>query len=149
MGRPQFGSKNRKIVLSEKDVDKQISDFMAHRGWRRIRNNVGMMQGAGGHPVVFGERGMCDLTFLRYFAEPYSGALVLWVETKKPGASLSCRCRPGDKNPCRMCNQANWRQRERERGGVCWVVDNFSEFEALYTQRYGWLPAANGQWRLF
>lgn len=148
MVKPRFGRKPAPAVLTEKDIDRQISDFMAHRGWRRIRNNVGMMAGAGG-PVVFGERGMCDLKFVRYFAEPYGAALNLWVETKKPGASTSCRCRPGDGKLCRTCNQAAWRQRERERGGVCWVVDDFREFETLYTQRFGWLPSANGQWRLF
>lgn len=137
-------------ALREKSVEKQISNFMAHRGWRRIRNNVGMMAGAGGRPVVFGERGMCDLTFVRYFPDPYGAALVLWVETKAPGASQTCRCRPGDTKRCRTCNQAAWRAKERERGAVCWVVDNFEAFALLYEEKFMWLTLQGGaQGRLF
>ena len=150
MAAPRFGAKNGKLALSEKDIDKQISSFMAVRGWRRIRNNVGMMAGAGGNPVVFGERGMCDLKFIRYFTEPYGAALVLWVETKKPGAATTCRCRLGDKKTCRLCNQAAWRAKERERGAVCWVVDNFEAFALLYEEKFMWLTLkGGGQGRLF
>lgn len=140
MTKLRFGSKKDKLRLSEKDVDKQISSYMAARGWRRIRHNVGMM---------FGEKGMCDLQFVYYFAEPYGAALVLWVETKRPGASLACHCRPGHSQPCHTCRQAAWRAKERRAGARCWVVSDFKEFAAVYEEKFAWLLGRDRQGRLF
>lgn len=143
------------LKLTEKDVAKQVQSFLEFRGWRKLRNNVGVRQDSGpsGEPrfIPFGERGMPDLLFLRYFHQPKGGALVLWVETKRPGARMDCRCRVGDKKLCRHCQQQRWRDTERLRGALVAVADDIYEFDAWYATTFGWLhqgPHADGQLRL-
>lgn len=157
MSAPRFGAKNGKIALSEKDVDGKISKFMESRGWRRIRNMTGLRK-VGARLFRFGERGMCDLKFVWYFAEPYGAALNLWVETKAPDAGQRCTCTAADKalkiedrkDPCTICGQIKWRAKERERGAICWVVDNFEAFALLYEEKFMWLTTrGGGQGRLF
>lgn len=137
--------------LTERDLSKQICDFMQYRGWRKLRNNVGGRMGNEGQMIPFGERGMPDQLFLRYYRQPTGGALVLWIEMKRPGANMKCRCVPGDKRTCRNCQQRIWRDKERARGAVVIVADDLDEFCRWYDDHFGWVhsgPMADGQLRL-
>jgi len=136
--------------LIERDVAKQLRDFLEFRGWRRVRMTVGMAMGGGGM-MSLGERGMPDLLYIRYFTKPRGGALAFWAETKRPGGGKDCRCRAGDKKLCRHCQQRKWREEERLRGALVVVVDDLREFHEWYDSTFGWLhsgPLADGQLRL-
>ena len=111
--------------LKEKDVAKQVTDYLEYRGWRRVRMNSGMSTNMmTGGIVRFGEKGMADLLFLRYFPKQQPYALVLWVETKAPKGKL----RP---------EQTLWQTGERARGGLCVTVYHFETFALWYDETLG------------
>lgn len=139
------------MKLKESDVTQQVKDFLEYRGWRAIRLNRGLMQGAFGGVVQFGEPGMADFLFIRYMQGNLEAgpALTLWVEFKAPGRRAQCRCQ--SKRPrqrCTACDQAKWREQERRRGALVWLVDDLDQFGAEYRRVFGWLhsgDAARGQ----
>src|SRR3954471_23847576 len=103
------------LPLAERDVQRQVCDFLGWRGWRRLRNQSGVATNAGGHTFRFGEKGIPDLLFLRYIPERPGVGLVLWVETKRPKGRLSP-------------DQIKWQDEERARGAL---IANAYEFEAF------------------
>lgn len=131
-------------ALLEKDVAKQVRDFMAARGWRAVRTQFAATPGM----FSTGEPGMPDYCFIRYMpatAVP-ARSLVVWCEVKSPNDKRGCRCRPGDKKPCKVCRQKRWHERERALGAVVIVVDDIEWFECDYNKAFGFLhrdePAA-------
>jgi hypothetical protein len=150
---PKKISRPSAIKLSERDISKQISDYMQVRGWRRFRNSVGMAMGFSGTPVQFGEKYMPDLRFVRYFQHPYGAAVHLWVEVKAPTARMQCECKPlqNGNRMCRQCGQKQWRDKERYINAIVWVVDSIEEFMDLYDEKFDYLHHGDftGQVRLF
>lgn len=120
---------------------------MEVKGWRAIRMQRTVVPGQ----FSTCEPGTADFLFLYYSGK---AALVLWVELKKPKARMICRClqNRGTRKRCTMCDQINWRSKERARGATVWAgVDNVQIFIEQYEQSYGWLhagPAARGQLEL-
>lgn len=128
--------------LSERDVTRQIRDFMKYRGWRPIRMQSATFSGPTGGVVAVGEQGMPDYQYLYYLGD--SEALVLWIELKSPDDKRTCRCRPDRARLCTVCAQKQWRERETERGGVVIQVSNLRTFEDWYAKSFGWLHGPEG-----
>lgn len=139
------------LKLNEADVTEQVKGFLEHHGWRSVRNQRTVMPGQ----FSTGEPGMADFQFVRYIGTEHarSLALVVWIELKAHGAKARCRC--ATKKPrqrCTACDQRNWRNRERARGGVVWTqVDSIQWVMREYEREFGWLhsgEAARGQMEL-
>lgn len=102
------------IKLSEAQIERQCSDFLALDGWRGLKTDPcsDRRRGKG-----FGELGMADHLYirylppgvLRYYLPPdrYGPGLaqVLWVEYKGPRGKLSP-------------HQITWATNERDRGAM-------------------------------
>jgi hypothetical protein len=111
------------LKLREKDVTRQVCDYLGFRGWRPIRMQRTVLPGS----FQTGEPGQADYLFLRYLPGGKPGSTVaLWIEFKAPNGRL----RKG---------QAEWHARERLRGGPVWVVDSFEDFEEAYDLEFSWL----------
>ena len=116
------------IRLSEKDVTAQVKGFMEARGWRRVRMSRGVSTFGNRGTVTFGEPGMADWLFIRYWI-----AGVIWIEIKAPGKTAKCRC--ATKKPlqrCTACDQAAWKAAEIARGAVVWTIDSLEALERAY-----------------
>ena len=118
------------VKVLEKDIARQVCDFLRARGWRPIRTNVVAGPGYG-----IGEPGMPDYLMLHY--QPNGRALVLWIEFKGPNDKRRCTCQPGKQ--CKPCRQKAWHVRERQRGASVAVVDDLQWFIDEYEKAYGWL----------
>jgi hypothetical protein len=130
--------------ILEKQVAQQVRDFLRFRGWRIVRTQFAFSPGS----FSTGEPGMADDLALRFMDRDRAIALALWLEYKGPNDRRRCTCQPGSGKPCKVCRQLQWHQRERARGAVVWVVDDFSFFAELYEKHFGWLhsgDAAVGQ----
>lgn len=112
--------RSKPAKLLEREVTRQIRDFLKLRGWRAIRMQRTVMPGQ----FQSGEPGIPDYLFLHYIGR--RAAAVLWIELKRPGG----RIRP---------QQQEWHDRERGRGAEVWVVENFEHFEGLYRGSFSWL----------
>jgi hypothetical protein len=112
--------------ILEKDVAKQVRDFMALRGWRRVRNQSALMQGAGG-VVRIGEKGMPDLLFIHYFEKSSGVVALVWIETKRA------------KGGKRRDEQITWQDLERKHGGIVLNVNDIDAFSREYERLFGWL----------
>jgi hypothetical protein len=122
----------KSIRLKERDVAKQIRDFLEWHGWRTLRWNIGVMTNEAGAVVRFGEKGTPDLMFVYYFLRRKPGAaLVLWVETKRQGADL-------------RDSQIEWQFKETKRGALIVTVDNYEEFRDWYLESFEWLHDPGG-----
>lgn len=130
--------KQPELQLRERDVSRQIRDFLSFRGWRVLRNNVGGTRDQTGNYVPFGEPGMADLLALYYFPKDQPGAAAsLWVEVKQAGARL----RP---------NQVTWHAAELARGAIVVVADDFEKFHDWYWSEMAWVHSTQlGQGHLF
>ena len=117
---PDRGPKSLK--LRESDVVRQVLDFLMFRHWRPIRNQRTIV------PKKFqtGEPGMADFLFVKYAGEPDAPglSLTLWIEFKSQDGRVSSE-------------QSAWLARERERGGLAWIVDDFDEFGRKYAEAFG------------
>lgn len=127
------------VELKERDVTRQVRDFLEWRGWRPVRMQVAAFaRPTDGAMVRVGEVGMADYLFVRYL--PRTGAaLALWVEFKRPkGGRVAA-------------HQKAWHERERERGAEVWRVDDLDNFAARYEAAFGWLhgPKGVGQMSIF
>ncbi len=140
-------------LLSESDITKQVRDFLTAKGWRPLRMQRTVMAGQ----FSTCEPGTADFLFVYYLRSknlPIGTSLNLWVELKKPKSRMRCKCleNRGTKKRCTMCDQKNWRERERAMGAVVWhSVDDLSWFMDTYEVTFGWLHAgdnARGQMNL-
>ena len=128
------------MKLTERDVTRQVRDFLEAHGWRAVRMQVARIATVSGGFEV-GELGMPDYLFLRYEADIPDLALeshvdfqpdslpavcqALWVEVKALGKRLS---------PA----QVAWHQAERWRGATIVVADDLDEFQRWYKSEIGY-----------
>lgn len=119
--------------LLERQIQKQVKDYLRFRGWRPVRTHFAYAPGT----FSSGEPGMPDYLFLRYLDD--GRALALWIEFKTPQDRRRCTCQPGESKPCPVCRQKAWHARERARGASVWVVYDLDAFVLEYESRYGWL----------
>jgi len=126
------------LHLRERDVARQIKDFLGFRGWRIVRHNVTKIRDRTGRWTSFGENGMPDLQAIYYLRHGQPGATAtLWVETKQ----ATGRLRP---------QQADWHRDELARGAVVVVARKFEDFEKFYWEVLGWVHGPqHGQGHLF
>jgi len=111
--------------LKEREVVRQVKDFLQWRGWRPIRMQRTIIPGA----FQTAESGCPDYLFLRYETGNYDrtgAALALWIEFKRPGGPM-------------RAGQAEWHERERIRGAAVWVVEELDDFMTLYNQHFEYL----------
>jgi hypothetical protein len=119
--RPGMSSK-----LLERQIQKQVKDFLRWKGWRIVRHQV-TVASTGASTFSVGEKGMADLQAIYYLNAFKPGlTLTLWVETKRLGKKL----RP---------EQETWKQHEEVRGGLYWKADHIGEFIEQYERIFGWL----------
>lgn len=108
-------------VLLEREVTKQVLDFLRTRGWRPIRHQRTIMPGS----FQTGEAGMADHENVFYLLGGVS--VTLWTEFKRTkGGKLSE-------------DQKDWQLEERRRGAVVWNVNEFNVFLPMYMEQFGWL----------
>lgn len=132
------GMSPRRPKILERDIAKQVKDFLEWRGWRLVRTQFAFVPGS----FQTGEVGMPDSIALLY--RPDGTAHVLWLEIKGPNDKRRCQCRAGDKRTCKVCRQHAWADRERKRGARVWVVSDLGEFSAEYQRIYGHLHCGAG-----
>lgn len=137
------------MKLLEKDIAKQIKDFLQARGWRIVRTQFAATPGM----FSTGEPGMCDVLAIRYMpvAAAPARCLACWIEFKGPNDQRQCRCRPGEKKICKVCRQSAWQKREKDQGAMVVVADSLSKFEGDYEFYFGFLhrgEQARGQLEL-
>ena len=129
--------------ILERQVTQQVKDFLSYRGWRSIRNQRTVIPGS----FQSGEPGQADFLFVHYVeagrAQRPGVALCLWIEVKGPKDARKCRCVPGEAKKCGFCQQAHWQARERTRGGIVWVIDDFNRLVSLYDLNFGWLHSGD------
>jgi hypothetical protein len=103
--------------LLEADIRRTVVEFMVLHGWRHFRTDpVSDRRRATG----FGEKGMPDDLFLRYWSWVNGHpAAIVWIEFKRPGQ---------EPKP----HQLAWHQAERARGGSVLVVDDIDAFIKAY-----------------
>ena len=103
--------------LKERDVTRQVYDFLIHRRWRLIRMNVGKAK-LKGRWTAWGESGMPDYLALYYLGDGH--AIAWWLEFKREmGGELG-----------RM--QELWHARERKDGASVYTVCDFDSFRKFY-----------------
>jgi hypothetical protein len=119
------------LKLREKDVTRQVRDFLEWHGWRGYRNQVITSQNLAGGWVRAGEKGMADWLFV-YYVQDYlpAMALVLWVEMKAEGEPL----RP---------DQVRWQEIEMARGAWIITADKYESFCEWYEEKFGWLRTSD------
>lgn len=117
--------------LLEKDVAKEVTDFLRYRGWRRFRNQSSVSVNQAGTVFRSGEKGMPDLLFVRYHPVKKPWSMMLWIETKRPKGKASAY-------------QLEWREKEQSIGATVVLVSDFREFEAWYNDKLGWLHSSAG-----
>lgn len=124
--------------LKERDVSRQVKEFLEWHGWRVIRNNVTKVKDRTGKWTSYGEVGMPDLLALLYInTNPHPAvSLALWVEMKKPGGRLSPQ-------------QVEWHRNEMVRGGLVVVASQLEDFETWYLKTFSWVHNQQGQACLF
>jgi hypothetical protein len=71
---PQFRAKH----ILEKQVDKQVRDFLELRGWRRIRFQATVIPGA----FRTAEPGIPDCLYVKYL-DRNGVCVAVWIETKR------------------------------------------------------------------
>ena len=102
------------LKLSENDVERQICDFMALRGYEAIRWNSGLyLTPDGKRRVRIGVKGCADWIFV-HPTKP-----VVFIEAKAPGETA---------DP----DQLTWLDYHRRCGYTCWVIDSLDELQTLY-----------------
>jgi hypothetical protein len=123
MSRVAAAGRGFTLNLLEKDITRQVCDYLGFRGWRPLRMQRTVLPGS----FQTGEPGQADYLFVRYMTGAKPGStLALWIEFKAPTGRL----RKG---------QGEWHARERLRGGLVWVVDSFEDFERSYRREFGWV----------
>lgn len=125
--KPRPVSQNK---ILEKQVTSDVKKYLMLRGWRPIRFQRTVVMGA----FQAGEPGQADYLFVRYDTEPLhppGAGRLLWCEMKAPSGHLGPK-------------QVEWIEREKGRGALVLVVDDFDEFVRYYEKAFG----VSGQLRL-
>jgi len=123
-------AKPKPAKLSERDIERTCSDFLALDSWRCLKTDpVSDRQRGKG----FGEIGMADMLYIRYACSQMMGAAsidaeVLWIEWK--------RLDKNGKPTTASARQREWHTLERARGALTWIagedfpatIEGFQEF---------------------
>ena len=130
--------------MLEKDVQKQIIDFLSLRGWRFYRTHFAHIPGANSA----GELGAPDGIVTRYMPTPEVPArcMTWWLEFKGPRDQRTCQCKLDKKGKtvlCKVCRQKKWHERERQRGALVIQTSSLDAFAAWYDVQFGWLHRDN------
>lgn len=115
--------------LSEAHIQRTCTEFLALDDWRCIRTDPVSDRARG---KGFGEVGMADCLYLRYWGSlpggaPYGGVgNILWIEWKRPGGKPSNA-------------QTQWHKAERRRGAITLIAGidfpaSIEGFMAWYAQ---------------
>lgn len=132
----------------EAEVLAGCKSYLELRGWRPVRNQVGMMAYGLNQRLPFGEKGMPDYTFIRYIqtdsGEPHPLGLsyLIWVEFKRPAFKEVCSCgfnQKGKFKKCTFCCQREWKEAEKARGALVIRVSGVPAFVSWYENRFGFL----------
>ena len=118
-------SRFRAKHILEKQVDKQVRDFLELRGWRRIRFQATVIPGA----FRTAEPGMADCLYIKYL-DRNGVCVALWIETKR-----AVRGKLAD-------DQRAWRDRELKRGAVVLCVNDIDAFSREYERLFSWLHSS-------
>jgi hypothetical protein len=131
--RPWGGSKFRSLI-KEKDVEKQIRDFLAFRGWKVIKTDVIRAGKTKRGYIRAGEIGQADTVCIRPANDGSHAAAgqIFFAELKRIGARTK---------PKRRESQAAWAAEMRARGFICYhapdgLDDAFAHFEAFYRETF-------------
>lgn len=108
-------------ALLERDITRQVCDFLKYRGWRLLRHNVTKLP-IKGQWVSFGEEGIPDYSAIYYLRN--HAALVIWLEFKRQKGG-----RLGDA-------QHAWAEKEGRLGATVLKINNFREFEQFYRDQF-------------
>lgn len=114
--------KSGKLLLSESDVQRQCIDWLEIHGWRCIRTGYGAVHRNGKAVEHYGEEGMPDFLAI-FYTDMGAAALVVWIEFKRPGGR---GCRKGTLSAL----QRVWRDVERQRGAMVWVIDSLEQLKS-------------------
>lgn len=109
-------SKPRVPRVSEAHVQQTVTDLLVADGWRAIRTDPVSDRGRG---KGFGELGMPDYLYIRYWDLSGPESDVLWIEFKALGKKPKPR-------------QAAWHVAERARGATVLVIDDIDFFMDWY-----------------
>lgn len=112
----------QRALVTEAHVQQTVVEFLELDGWRAIRTDpVSRREWGKG----FGEAGMPDYLFLRYYLPDHLHSdnrpigEVLWIEFKRPGQKP-------------RADQIAWHEAEHARGALVLVVDDIDHFIAWY-----------------
>lgn len=113
--------KSGKLLLSEADVVRQCIDWLEIHGWRCIRTGYGAIHRNGKAVEHYGEEGMPDYLAI-FYTDHGAAALVVWIEFKRPGGT-------GARKGTLSKLQRVWRDVERQRGAIVWVIDSLEQLQ--------------------
>jgi hypothetical protein len=108
--------------LSENDVEAQMREYFARRGWIVIRQHVGLFKSRAGQYIKIGEKGMTDYLVLRPVRPGV--CLTVYVEVKRPGAV------PSE-------DQVRWMRRARAMGNYAESFDSVESLARWFEARFG------------
>jgi len=117
-----------KLKLSERDVVRQVEDFLHHHGWRIFATGYGELVRDDRVVATVGEEGMPDRLAVRYGSSPRCE--LIWMEFKRPKSK-------GDSGGKLRKSQVTWMAMERSRGALCLVSDSIENFMAWYRAEIG------------
>lgn len=107
--------------LKERDITRQVCDFLRVHRWRLIRMNVSKVQFNDAGWTQFGETGMPDYLALYYL--PDSLAVAMWLEFKQRKGKLAR-------------HQELWHARERKDGASVYTVRDYESFRTFYAATF-------------
>lgn len=117
-----------RLMLSERDVQQQISDWMQLHGWREFATGYGEIKRGDRLVATVGEVGMPDRLFVRYKAAGYCE--LAWVELKRPEGV-------GHRGGRLRKAQKDWIRDETLRGAVVLVIDSLDELIERIASHFG------------
>lgn len=117
--------RGKTFKLSEADIERTCSDYLALDGWRMLKTNPCSDRSRA---KGFGEKGMADCLYIRYLGRnaglpPGSPhrvhAELLWIEWKRPDGVLSD-------------HQMDWQVAEQRRGALVVTLSSIELFLEWY-----------------
>jgi hypothetical protein len=120
MPRPLRLDRRGRLVLSEADVARKVSDWMQLHGWREFVTGYGEIRDGERVVARVGEVGMPDRLYIQY-----SDGFLVWVELKRA------------KGGRHSIAQKNWIRDERIRGAEVWSIRSLDELKEKLKEVFG------------
>ena len=121
--------KQGKLKVSEADIERTCTEWLALDGWRCLKTNPCSDRARG---KGFGELGMADCLYIRYVRDSWNPSFraeaplcgVMWIEWKRRGSKAKA-------------HQTAWHVAERARGALVLVAGkdfpaSIEDFQAWY-----------------